>query len=322
MGHKGLYFCIVPSGKYRMAVSMIIEGLILKGIGGFYYVETTDGIFECRARGKFRKDKITPLAGDHVTIDAAEDLTGFVTLIHTRKNYLIRPPVANVDHLFIICSLKDPKPDTYMIDKTVAAAELREIEPVIVITKTDFSECRDSAERLQAIYQKAGIACHSVSSITGEGTKAVQAYMEGGISALTGNSGAGKSTLLNAIFPDFQLKTGEISQKLGRGRHTTREVELHKIGLGAYVADTPGFSTYDVEHSERTDKSKLIYGFRDMMRYFGECKFTSCTHTCEKGCAVLEAVEKGSISRSRWNSYHQMFNEVKDRKQWQINKNV
>lgn len=301
---------------------MLMEGLILKGIGGFYYVETTDDIYECRARGKFRKDKITPLAGDHVVIDAAEDLSGFVTQIHPRKNYLIRPPVANIDHLFVICSLKDPKPDTCIIDKTVAAAELRDIDPVIVITKTDFIECRESAERLRAIYEKAGIACHTVSSVTGEGTVELKALMEGGISALTGNSGAGKSTLLNAIFPDFQLKTGEISQKLGRGRHTTREVELYKIGGSAYVADTPGFSTFDIERYEMTDKSDLIYGFRDMMRYFGDCKFTSCTHTCEKGCAILEAVEAGEISRSRWNSYTQMFNEVKDRKQWQISKNV
>lgn len=301
---------------------MIIEGLILKGIGGFYYVETTDGIYECRARGKFRKDKITPLAGDRVTIDAAEDRTGFVTQIHPRKNYLVRPPVANIDHLFIICSLKEPKPDTCIIDKSVAAAELRDIDPVIVITKSDFTECRELAEKLRMIYEKAGICCLPVSSLTGEGTEEIRKLMVGNISALTGNSGAGKSTLLNAIFPDFQLKTGEISQKLGRGRHTTREVELYKIGENAYVADTPGFSTFDIERYEMTDKSEIIYGFRDLMQYFGQCQFTSCTHTCEKGCAVLEAVEKGEISRSRWNSYLQMFNEVKDRKQWQINKNV
>lgn len=301
---------------------MIIEGLILKGIGGFYYVETTDGIYECRARGKFRKDKITPLAGDRVTLDAVEDGTGFVTQIHPRKNYLVRPPVANIDHLFIICSLKDPKPDTCIIDKSVAAAELRDIDPVVIITKSDFAECRDLAEKLRLIYEKAGISCLTVSSLTGEGTEEIRKLMTGNISALTGNSGAGKSTLLNAIFPDFQLKTGEISQKLGRGRHTTREVELYKIGENAYVADTPGFSTFDIERYEMTDKSEIVYGFRDLMHYFGQCQFTSCTHTCEKGCAILEAVENGEISRSRWNSYLQMFNEVKDRKQWQINKNV
>lgn len=309
---------------------MILEGLILKGIGGFYYVETTDSIktgigksiYECRARGKFRLDGITPLAGDKVSIDAMEDMTGFVIDVFERKNYLVRPPVANIDNLFIICSLENPAPDTLIIDKTIAAAVQKDITPIVVITKADIESKAKTAKRLMEIYKKAGIVCYCVSGITGEGTDEIKKLMQGKISALTGNSGAGKSTLLNALFPDFKLKTGEVSQKLGRGRHTTREVELYKIGDSAYVADTPGFSSFAIERYEMTDKDEIIYGFTDMMKYFGKCKFVSCSHTCEKGCAIIEAVKNGEISESRFESYVAMYNEVKDIKQWQLHKNV
>lgn len=159
--------------------------------------------------------------------------------------------------------------------------------------------------------------------MTGRGVDQVRALLRGKISAFTGNSGVGKSTLLNAVFPEFQLKTGEISQKLGRGRHTTREVELYKLEGGGYVADTPGFSTFDIERYRLTDKERLAYGFREFLPYLGECQFTSCSHTCEKGCAILQAVEEGKISRSRHESYCSMYQEVKDVKQWQQkNKNA
>lgn len=295
---------------------MSVKGLILKGIGGFYYVQTAQGIYECRARGIFRKEKITPYAGDVVGIDAENDMKGTVSEIFPRKNYLIRPPVANIDNLFIVVSLVTPGPEPLIIDKTIAAAEMRDISPVVVITKADLGE-EETAQRLLEIYRTANIPCYIVSSVTGTGTQDIVPLLQGKVSAFTGNSGAGKSTLLNALFPDFQLKTGEISEKLGRGRHTTREVELHCVGNNSYVADTPGFSTFDIERYEMTDKDQLVYGFREFMPLFGTCKFGSCTHTVEPGCAIAKAVAEGSIAKSRYNSYLAMYQEIKDKKTWQ-----
>lgn len=297
------------------------EGLILKGIGGFYYVKTQSGVYECRARGKFRKEKKTPYAGDHVRIETQPDGKGVVDEILPRKNHLIRPPVANIDNLFITVSLVTPSPEPLLIDKTIVAAELRDIFPVVVITKADLSEDQ-TAQRLKGIYEKAGISCFIVSSLTREGITEIRPLLHGKISAFTGNSGAGKSTLLNALFPDFDLKTGEISEKLGRGRHTTREVELYPVGEDGYVADTPGFSTFDIERYKITDKEQLIYGFREFMPLFGTCKFNSCTHTGESGCAIAEAVKNGSIAESRYKSYLAMYQEIKDKKPWQISKNA
>lgn len=296
-----------------MSESRRLEGLVRKGIGGFYTVETPEGIYTCTARGKFRKARISPYAGDRVRILGEEDGTGALEEILPRKNFLVRPPIANIDQLFIVTSLRDPSPDPLILDKTIAAAELEQIAPVLVLTKTDL----DDASPLQEIYSVAGIPCFAVSSVTGEGVDQVGALLEGRISAFTGNSGVGKTTLLNALFPDLQLKTGEISQKLGRGRHTTREVELYKLEGGGYVADTPGFSTFDIERYRMTDKEKLAFGFREFAPYLGTCQFSSCSHTCEKGCAVLQAVEEGKIPRSRHESYCAMYQEVKDVKQWQ-----
>ena len=298
-----------------------LKGLILKGIGGFYYVETEDGIYECRARGIFRKEKITPYAGDHVEIETDGDFKGVVTKILLRSNYLIRPPVANIDNLFIVASLKSPVPNRLVIDKTIAAAELREIEPILLITKLDLSE-DDKRERMEDSYRKAGIRCIAVSADTGEGISEIGKLLTKKISAFTGNSGVGKSTLLNKLFPRLDLRTGEISDKLGRGRHTTREVELFPLENGGYVADTPGFSTFEIEKYDMTEKENLIYGFREFGKYSEECRFSSCTHTGEKGCGVLQAVHEGSISKSRYSSYLEMYQEIKDRKPWMANKNV
>ncbi len=296
-----------------------LEGLVRKGIGGFYTVETEQGMYTCTARGKFRKERISPYAGDRVRITGEEDGTGALEEILPRRNFLVRPPIANIDQLFIVASLRHPFPEPLIIDKTIAVAELGEIQPILVLTKTDLED----GSQLKAIYDLAEIPCLVVSSVTGRGVDQVRALLRGKISAFTGNSGVGKSTLLNAVFPEFQLKTGEISQKLGRGRHTTREVELYKLEGGGYVADTPGFSTFDIERYRLTDKERLAYGFREFLPYLGECQFTSCSHTCEKGCAILQAVEEGKISRSRHESYCSMYQEVKDVKQWQQkNKNA
>ena len=296
-----------------------LTGYVRKGIGGFYYVETAQGLYQCTARGKFRKERVSPYAGDRVRITAEEDMTGAIQEILPRKNFLVRPPVANLDRLFLVTSMRDPAPEPLILDKTIAVAELRGIEPVLVFTKTDLEE----AGELERTYRLAGLRCCVVSSVTGQGVEEVRALLEGKISAFTGNSGVGKSTLLNALFPQFQLKTGEVSQKLGRGRHTTREVELYKIGEDSYVADTPGFSTFDIERYQLTDKEELPHGFREFGPYLGQCQFSSCSHTCEKGCAVLRAVEEGKIALSRHRSYVAMYQEIKDVKQWQLkNKNV
>ena len=290
-----------------------LEGLVRKGIGGFYTVETEQGMYTCTARGKFRKERISPYAGDRVRITGEEDGTGALEEILPRRNFLVRPPIANIDQLFIVASLRHPFPEPLIIDKTIAVAELGEIQPILVLTKTDLED----GSQLKAIYDLAEIPCLVVSSVTGRGVDQVRALLRGKISAFTGNSGVGKSTLLNAVFPEFQLKTGEISQKLGRGRHTTREVELYKLEGGGYVADTPGFSTFDIERYRLTDKERLAYGFREFLPYLGECQFTSCSHTCEKGCAILQAVEEGKISRSRHESYCSMYQVVYHVKQRQ-----
>lgn len=291
-----------------------MEGLIRKGIGGFYYVEAAGTLYECKARGVFRKEGVKPLSGDRVEITTQPDRTGSIDRIYPRRNMLVRPPVANIDQLFFVTSVCDPAPNCRIIDKTIAVAEDKEIEPVLVITKTDIEDGAWLAE----IYRLAGIRVIPFSAVSGEGVEEVRALLQGKISAFTGNSGVGKSSLLNCVYPDFSLPTGEISRKLGRGRHTTREVDLLKLPDGGYVADTPGFSSIDIEKWVRIRKENLPFCFREFLPYLKDCKFTSCSHTCEKGCAVLQAVKDGKIHPSRHESYCAMYAEVKDLADWQM----
>ncbi|MCR4615236.1 MAG: ribosome small subunit-dependent GTPase A [Clostridiales bacterium] len=286
---------------------------MIKGIGGFYYVEVADVLYECKARGLFRKDGIVPLAGDRVSIEVDDDNKGTVVSIGERKNYLIRPPVANIDRLFIVASTVEPRPSTLVIDKLTASAENKGITPVIVITKSDIK----SSDELAAAYKHSGIKTISVCSVTGEGIDEVKAELKGRISAFAGNSGVGKSTLLNAIDKRLNLQTGEISDKLGRGRHTTRHIELYKT-CGGYVADTPGFASFTLEEREFISKEDLPFCFPEFLPYLGKCKFSTCTHVCDKGCKIVEAVKNGEIDESRHNSYIAMYNEVKDIKEWNI----
>lgn len=293
-----------------------MEGIILKGIGGFYYVESADGVFECKARGLFRKEGVTPLAGDRVEFTKLDDEDGSIDRILERKNSLVRPAVANLDRLFIVTSVCDPFPNFFVIDKTIAFAEDKGIEPILVITKTDIS----SADEIYNIYKDCGFPVIVFSSVTGQGSEEVKALLKGKISAFTGNSGVGKSSLLNCIFPNLSLPTGETSKKLGRGRHTTRFVELYKL-VDGYVADTPGFSAFEFDKNkiEIIEKENLQFCFREFKDYLGKCKFASdCSHTCEKGCAVIDAVNIGKINSSRHKSYIQMYDEVKNIPKWQL----
>ncbi len=291
-----------------------LNGIIIKITGGFYYVEADSRVYECKARGVFRKKGCTPLVGDYVTIEVPQgDGYCSISSVSERKNSLVRPALANLDTLVIVSSVVEPTVNTYIIDKMICAAVNKCIEPVVVFSKTDLQPCDEYLD----IYRKAGITAIEYSSVTNKGVDEIKEVLKDKVSAFSGNTGVGKSTLLNALFPELKLKTGEISDKLGRGRHTTRTVELFKC-FGGYVADTPGFSTVDLDRYEIIRKDELQYCFTEFSDYIGECKFTSCAHLCEKGCAVIEAVENGTIPRSRHESYVRMYNEVKDIKEWQI----
>ena len=229
----------------------------------------------------------------------------------------MRPPVANLDQLLIVASLQDPQPNLLMIDKTIAAAEYHKIEPVVILNKTDLED----GDAIEAIYRQAGFVCIQASARTGEGIETIREQLRGRVSVFTGNSGVGKSSLLNCIDERLGLSTGEISQKLGRGRHTTRHVEIYELENGGLVADTPGFSTLDIERFQLIRKEELPDCFREFAPFLGQCRFTSCAHTVEKGCAILQAVEEGKIARSRWESYVAMYQEVKDIKEWNWKEN-
>ena len=291
------------------------NGIIIKGISGFYYVESENTVYECKARGIFRKEGITPLAGDRVKISIGANGKGWVEEIAPRTSYLERPPVANVDRIYIVVSAADPSPSPIVIDRLTAIAEDKEIEPVIVFNKTDLANVDEYIE----IYKKAGFDTYTVCCSTGEGVDALRDTLVNKINVFAGNSGVGKSSLLNLICPEFDLKTGEISQKLGRGRHTTRHVELLKLSNGGYVADTPGFASIDME-KQLIYKENLQFAFREFKDYIGECKFTSCSHTGEKGCAIGDAVEKGIISKSRHQNYITLYREMEEIKDWERNK--
>lgn len=292
----------------------MIKGKIVKGIGGFYYVDCDNEIIECKARGSFRKQGMTPLVGDDVEISVFDNNENAIETILPRKNELIRPPLANLDTLFIVASIVDPKINTLILDNLIAVAEYKHIEPIIVFTKIDLD---DSARDYKNIYDKAGFKTILCDNTNGLGADEIRAMLNGKCSAFTGNTGVGKSSLLNNIFPELNLATGETSKKLGRGKHTTRHCELFKVD-GGYIADTPGFSSLDFQRCEKIMKDDLPYCFREFDEYLPYCKFSTCTHTCDKGCAVVEAVEQGKISTSRHNSYVSMYNEVKDVKQWEM----
>ena len=290
------------------------EGRLLQGIGGFYYVETADGIVECKARGVFRKKGESPLAGDLVSITISDDGKGMIESIAPRKNKLIRPPVANLDCLVMVSSVKDPEPNLPVLDKMIAIAEHKEIEPILVFNKTDLA----SADALLRLYRSAGFSALAVSAETGEGIEELRSLLSGKIAAFSGNSGVGKSSILNQLDVRLGLETAEISTVLGRGKHTTRSSVLYRQDGGGYFVDTPGFSSLDMERLEWIHKDDLPYCFREFSPYLGACKFTSCRHLKEAGCAVLQALSEGKIAASRWETYKTMVEEAMTRADWEI----
>lgn len=291
-----------------------MTGTIIKALSGFYYVDVgaEQEPITCRGRGKLRHQKITPLVGDHVAITVTEDGTGMVDEVLPRSNQFQRPMVANMDQLVILASGAIPVTDPFLIDRMVSLAEYKGCQPIICFNKCDL----EPATQLVELYQKAGFQSFAISAQTGEGLEQLLGVLDGKISAFTGNSGVGKSSVLNALCPQFGLKVGQVSEKLGRGRHTTRHVELFRVG-GGLVADTPGFSAFDVEQMELIPKEELAYTFREFHPYLEQCRFVGCAHVKERGCAVREAVDNGAIAPSRYQSYVRLYDQVKSRPQWE-----
>ena len=289
-----------------------MTGILIKAISGFYYVNCDGNVYECKARGNFRKAGVSPVVGDTVKFTLTDDTHGIVESICNRKNLFNRPLVANIDKLFVVSAYSTPAPDTLMIDRLTALAVYNNIEPIIVFNKSDMGSFND----LYEIYTKAGFKTYIVSAKDNIGIDQLKSEMKNSVCAFSGNSGVGKSSILNALFPNLQLKTGEVSDKLGRGRHTTRHTELFFVGDGSYVVDTPGFSTVDTNEDLYYFKLSLADCFPDFSDYLGGCKFTSCSHTIEKGCAIVEAVRDGVIQKSRHESYVALMAELKDVTAW------
>ena len=287
----------------------------MKALSGFYYVDDGQSLTACRGRGKLRHEKVTPLVGDRVSFTPLGDGSGTLDQILPRKNEFYRPAVANIDQLVIIASQSNPITDPFLIDRVAAIAEGRGCECIICINKWDLVP----GEELAAIYEKAGFHTIRMSAETGEGIEQLRALISGKISAFTGNSGVGKSSILNALDPEFALATADVSEKLGRGRHTTRHVELFRLG-DALVADTPGFSSFDVDQMELMRKEQLQHCFPEFAPFLDDCQFQDCAHIKEKGCAVRQALKDGKIQPTRHQSYVRLYEQAKAIPDWQRNK--
>jgi len=288
----------------------------MKALSGFYYVDDGSCITACRGRGKLRHEKISPLVGDRVRFTPMGDGSGALDEILPRTNEFYRPAVANVDQLVIIASEAIPVTDPFLIDRVAAIAAGRNCKSVICINKCDLA----SGEKLAEIYSSAGFPTIRVSAETGEGIDALREMIVGKVSAFTGNSGVGKSSILNALDPDMVLATGDVSEKLGRGRHTTRHVELFRLSCGAVVADTPGFSSFDVDRMELMRKEELARCFPEFAPYMDDCQFQDCAHIKEKGCAVRRALAEGKIQPTRHASYVRLYEQAKAIPDWERNK--
>ena len=288
------------------------EGLIIKALSGFYYVKTAEGVIACRARGKFRLDGVSPLVGDTGKCDVTADGKGFVQSIEPRRNLFIRPAVANVDYLVLMCANVNPVTDPFLVDRVAVIAEHAGCGSIICINKCDL----DPGDELYEIFSSTGYPVIRTSAVTGEGVEELKALIKGKTVAFAGNSGVGKSSLLNAIAPGFNVSVGEVSEALGRGRHTTRHVELFDTGDGTMIADTPGFASFDLTQMKPIRKQELQHDFPEFRPFIGQCRFQDCAHLKEPGCAVLEAVGE-SINPSRHKSYQRLYEISAQYKEWE-----
>lgn len=289
------------------------EYRIIKALSGFYYVQTEDGVVECRARGRFRRQDQLPLVGDFVRITRQGD-KGVLEALLPRKNAFIRPAVANIDQLVVLASCAIPVTEPFLIDRVLAIAQLQNVPALVVVNKDDLAPAQPLAE----IYRRAGVPVLVTSAETGEGIEALREALAGKLSCLTGNSGVGKSSLLNRTCPQLQLPVGEVSEKLGRGRHTTRHIELYSLGSNTFVADTPGFSAFDTERMELVHKEQLQYAFPEFAPYLGHCQFPDCAHRKEPGCAVRKALAEGKIGQTRYSSYERLYELASQLKEWEL----
>lgn len=290
-------------------------GRIVRSISGFYDVQTADDLVSCRARGILRKEGNSPLTGDMVEI-SVEKGKGMVEKILPRKNSFIRPAVANIDALVVFAANVNPVTEPYLIDRVAAIAGDQEVPVYLCVNKCDL----DPAMDLVRIYENAGFPVIRTSAETGDGVEALRDLIRGKLVAFTGNSGVGKSSILNRLAPELNLATGEVSEKLGRGRHTTRHVELFRLGEDTYVADTPGFSSFDTDQMDVILKENLQYAFPDFGRFIGQCRFDDCSHRKEPDCAVRGAVEAGRIEKTRYDSYLRLYEKSSQINLWELKK--
>ena len=289
------------------------EYRIIKALSGFYYVQTESGVVECRARGRFRRQDQSPLVGDFVRI-TRQGSKGVLEELLPRKNAFVRPAVANIDQLVVLASCAIPVTEPFLIDRVLAIAQLQNVPALVVVNKDDLAPAQPLAE----IYRRADVPVLVTSAETGEGIEALREALAGKLSCLTGNSGVGKSSLLNRACPQLQLPVGEVSEKLGRGRHTTRHIELYSLGSNTFVADTPGFSAFDTERMELVHKEQLQYAFPEFAPYLGHCQFPDCAHRKEPGCAVRRALAEGKIGQTRYDSYERLYELASQLKEWEL----
>jgi len=290
------------------------QGVIIKALSGFYYVRCGEETVECRARGIFRREGMTPLVGDRVEVSLLGGGKGSIDAIGERRNAFVRPAVANVDALVLLCSAVIPVTDPFLADRVAIVAEHSRCGVILCINKCDL----DPGDGLFDIYSTTGYTVIRTSAVTGEGLRELREAISGKICAFTGNSGVGKSSLLNKLDPALSIATGEVSEKLGRGRHTTRHVELFSLGDNTYIADTPGFASFDTEMMTPIHKELLQYCFPEFSPYLGRCRFADCAHVKEPDCAVRRAVARGDISASRHESYVRLYEQAALIKDWEI----
>ncbi len=285
-----------------------MKGTIIKGIGGFYYVKASDNVYECKARGVFRKKRITPTIGDVVEIETSGEKGSIVDILD-RRSYLVRPPVANIDTMLLVVAAAAPEPSLFLIDKMLVNAEINNIHPVLCINKTDLEKRND----IKKLYENAGYEVFCVSAEKNKGTDKLKKYLSGRTTAFAGLSGVGKSSLLSIITEDT-LETGDVSEKIQRGRHTTRHVELFELNNGGFVLDTPGFSSLELEGIKADE---LWEYFPEMRNHRDECRFRGCSHINEPDCVIKNKVESGEIASTRYESYTQLYKQLKSVKEWE-----